>query len=272
MAQTKSKPGTGASAEGAPETPKLAHGQTHFGFQSVAPQSRQDLVNDVFAKVAERYDLMNDFMSGGMHRLWKDAMIDWLAPPKSGRRFDAIDVAGGTGDIAFRIAEAAPGAHVSVCDINPQMIAEGRKRARNRAGAERLCFSVANAEQLSFPDRTFDAYTIAFGIRNVTDIDAALREAFRVLKPGGRFLCMEFSEVRIPGLDAAYDFYSMTAIPAIGKAVTGDGAPYRYLVESIRRFPNQEIFAGMIEDAGFARVKHRDLSGGIVAMHSGWRI
>jgi demethylmenaquinone methyltransferase/2-methoxy-6-polyprenyl-1,4-benzoquinol methylase len=247
--------------------------RTHFGFHEVAEGDKQGLVNEVFAKVAERYDVMNDLMSAGLHRAWKAAMVDWLAPPKSDRDYRVLDVAGGTGDIAFRlVAAAGRGTRVTVCDINEAMLAVGRARAV-KGGHDHACrFVTGNAEDLPFPDKNFDAYTIAFGIRNVTHIERALAEAYRVLKPGGRFLCLEFSTVDLPGLDALYDAYSFTAIPAIGKAVTGDGAAYRYLVESIRKFPDQGKFARMIADAGFARVSHRSLSGGIVALHSGWRI
>ncbi len=246
--------------------------QAHFGYRNVDASEHQGLVNEVFSKVASRYDVMNDLMSAGVHRLWKDAMIDWLAPPQGERRFDVVDVAGGTGDVAFRIATASPQAHVTLCDINANMLTEGRSRARGLPFRKRLNFAVGDAAGLGFPDRSFDAYTIAFGIRNVTHIDKALEEAYRVLKPGGRFLCLEFSDVQIPGLDTLYEAYSMTAIPAIGKAVTGDGAPYRYLVESIRKFPNQNMFKRLIEAAGFERVSFRSMSGGIVAMHSGWRL
>jgi demethylmenaquinone methyltransferase/2-methoxy-6-polyprenyl-1,4-benzoquinol methylase len=244
-----------------------------FGFRQVAENDKQGLVNEVFSKVAERYDQMNDLMSGGLHRLWKDDFVSWLNPPKGNRPFRVIDVAGGTGDIAFRIARAGgSGTHVTVADISPDMVAEGRKRA-SAGGLLGVCdFTVANAEALAFPDGSFDAYTIAFGIRNVTHIDKALAEAYRVLKPGGRFLCLEFSRVDVPGLAALYDAYSFTAIPAIGKVVTGDGQPYRYLVESIRTFPDQEKFKAMIERAGFSRVRYRNLTGGVVAMHSGWRL
>ena len=247
--------------------------RTHFGFQEVAEGDKQGLVNEVFAKVAERYDVMNDLMSAGLHRAWKAAMVDWLAPPKSARAFDVLDVAGGTGDIAFRIVDAAGrGTRVTVCDINEAMLAVGHQRAK-KSGHDHACrFVTGNAEDLPFPDKSFDAYTIAFGIRNVTHIDRALAEAYRVLKPGGRFLCLEFSTFDLPGLDVLYDAYSFTAIPAIGKVVTGDGAAYRYLVESIRKFPDQERFARMIATAGFGRVSHRSLTGGIVALHSGWRI
>jgi demethylmenaquinone methyltransferase/2-methoxy-6-polyprenyl-1,4-benzoquinol methylase len=244
-----------------------------FGFRQVPEADKQGLVNDVFAKVAHRYDQMNDLMSGGLHRLWKDDFVTLLAPPRSSQKFHVLDMAGGTGDIAFRIARASgSGTKVYVCDISPEMIAEGGERAAREGLTERCHFSVGNAEALAFPDRSFDAYTIAFGIRNVTHIDKALVEAFRVLKPGGKFQCLEFSHVDVPGLDRLYDAYSMTAIPAIGKAVTGDGAPYRYLVESIRTFPDQQRFAEMIREAGFERVEHRSLTGGIVAIHWGWRI
>jgi demethylmenaquinone methyltransferase/2-methoxy-6-polyprenyl-1,4-benzoquinol methylase len=210
-------------------------------------------------------------MSAGIHRLWKDDFVTMLNPPRSNRPFRVLDVAGGTGDIAFRIlAAGGAGTEVTIADISPEMVAEGRKRAA--AQGTRITFTVGNAEALAFPDGHFDAYTIAFGIRNVTRIDAALREAFRVLKPGGRFLCLEFSQVEAPLLRSLYDSYSFTVIPAVGKAVTGDGQPYRYLVESIRTFPDQESFAQKIRDAGFARVSYRNLTGGVVAIHSGWRI
>ena len=246
---------------------------THFGFQNVDEAEKQARVNDVFSKVAARYDLMNDLMSGGLHRAWKDAMINAVSPPKSSKPFHHLDVAGGTGDIAFRLLKAGgPGCQVTLCDINPEMIAEGRVRAKKDGFSRNVTFSVGNAESLPFEDKSFDAYTIAFGIRNVTHIDKALEEAYRVLKPGGHFLCLEFSHVEVPGLDTLYDAYSFTAIPAIGKVVTGDGQPYRYLVESIRKFPEQDEFLGMIADAGFGNVKYQNFTGGIVALHSGWRI
>ena len=247
--------------------------RAHFGFQDVDEAEKQGRVNDVFSKVAGKYDQMNDLMSGGLHRLWKDDMVTWLNPPRGDRSFDVLDVAGGTGDISCRILTAGgKGTTTTLCDINPAMIAEGRTRARRQGHLKRCRFSVGNAEALPFPDASFDAYTIAFGIRNVTHIDKALSEAQRVLKPGGRFLCLEFSQVTVPGMDALYDAYSFTAVPAIGKVVTGDGQPYRYLVESIRKFPNQEIFEDMMCEAGLANVKHRNLSGGIVALHSGWKV
>jgi demethylmenaquinone methyltransferase/2-methoxy-6-polyprenyl-1,4-benzoquinol methylase len=244
-----------------------------FGFRRVAETEKQGLVNEVFSKVAERYDQMNDLMSAGLHRLWKDDFITQLAPPRGATPYHVLDVAGGTGDIAFRIARAGgKGTHVTVADISPEMVGEGRKRAIAEGLMGSCYFTVGNAESLGFPDKTFDAYTIAFGIRNVTHIDAALKEAYRVLKPGGRFMCLEFSQVDVPLLDKIYDAYSFTVIPAIGKVVTGDGHPYRYLVESIRTFPKQEKFKAMIEEAGFVRASYRNLSAGVVAIHSGWRI
>ncbi len=247
--------------------------EVDFGFRKVAEDDKQGLVNEVFSKSAARYDQMNDLMSGGLHRLWKDDFVTMLNPPVSDRPFRVLDVAGGTGDIAFRIAErGGRGTHVTIADISPEMVAEGRKRAAAEGRLDKCDFTVGNAEQLAFPDRSFDAYTIAFGIRNVTHIDRALAEAWRVLKPGGRLLCLEFSHVDVPGMDKIYDAYSFTVIPAVGKVVMGDGQPYRYLVESIRTFPDQEKFKSLIEEAGFSRVSYRNLTGGVVAIHSGWRI
>ncbi len=248
--------------------------KTSFGFAEIAEEDKQPRVNAVFDSVAGRYDLMNDLMSGGLHRLWKATLIDMLSlPRRSTRCFRLIDVAGGTGDITLRFLDRSrPYGHATLCDINPAMVEQARARVAAAGHGDRTEVTVANAERLPFDDRAFDAFTIAFGMRNVTRIDAALGEAFRVLKPGGRFLCLEFSTVKMPGLDALYDAYSFTAIPALGKLVTGDGAAYRYLVESIRRFPSQRRFAGMIEAAGFERVTFRNLSGGIVAIHSGWRL
>lgn len=244
-----------------------------FGFRQVNEGEKQGLVNEVFSKVAERYDQMNDLMSGGLHRLWKDDLVAMLNPPRGQARFDHLDVAGGTGDVAFRVLRAGgPNVQVALADISPEMVGEGRKRAETDGLLGRCRFTVGNAESLAFPDMSFDGYTIAFGIRNVTHIDKALAEAYRVLKPGGRFLCLEFSQVDVPLLDKFYDAYSFTVIPAVGKAVTGDGHPYRYLVESIRTFPKQYDFKSMIEDAGFANVSYRNLTGGVVAIHSGWRI
>ncbi len=244
-----------------------------FGFRDVPTGDKQRLVDDVFAKVAARYDLMNDRMSGGLHRLWKDAMVAWLSPPRaSSIPYRVLDVAGGTGDIAFRIAERSRSAVVTVADINNDMLAVGEKRADERKLGDRVSFVEANAETLPFASGAYDAVTIAFGIRNVPRIDKALSEAHRVLKPGGRFLCLEFSAVDVAMLDKVYELYSFNVIPKMGEWVLGDPQPYQYLVESIRKFPNQARFAAMIEKAGFKRVTHRNLSGGIAAMHSGWKL
>jgi len=246
---------------------------THFGFRDVPLGDKQTLVNEVFHSVASRYDLMNDLMSAGLHRVWKDIMIDALNPPRSEAPFALLDVAGGTGDIAFRAAKGAgSGFHATVCDINPDMLAVGRERAVKKHLDDRVSFVEGNAEALDFPDRAFDAYTIAFGIRNVPRIDLALAQAFRVLRPGGRFLCLEFSTVDVPGLDRLYDLFSFKVIPPLGRMVTGDAESYQYLVESIRKFPRPNAFAEMIRGAGFSRVTWQTLSGGIVALHSGWRL
>jgi len=244
-----------------------------FGYRRVAEDEKQDLVNEVFSKVADRYDQMNDLMSAGLHRFWKDHLVAMLNPARGAQSFEVLDVAGGTGDIAFRIAQAGgSGTKVVVADISFDMVSEGRRRSLDLDQTNRCMFTVCNAERLAFPDRRFDAYTIAFGIRNVTHIERALDEARRILKPGGRFLCLEFSTVDIPLLDKLYDAYSFAVIPAVGKVVAGDGHPYRYLVESIRKFPTREKFLKMLERAGFENVTCRSLSGGIVAIHSGWRI
>ncbi|MBL4600978.1 MAG: bifunctional demethylmenaquinone methyltransferase/2-methoxy-6-polyprenyl-1,4-benzoquinol methylase UbiE [Rhizobiaceae bacterium] len=247
---------------------------TSYGFETVSDGEKQPLVNDVFYKVAERYDVMNDIMSAGMHRLWKDAMVASLAPPRKGRPdWRSIDVAGGTGDIAFRIVETGNRAiHTTVLDINSAMLAVGETRAEKRGLSEQVDFVEGNAEKLPYEDNSFDAYTIAFGIRNVPKIQTALEEAFRVLKIGGRFLCLEFSEVEMPILDKVYEQWSLHGIPKVGKMVTGDGEPYQYLVESILKFPNQELFASMLREAGFARVDYRNYTGGIAALHSGWKL
>jgi len=253
--------------------PNSGGDETSFGFQSVAAADKQGLVDQVFDRVARRYDLMNDLMSGGLHRLWKDALVAWLAPPRKTRLgYQVLDLAGGTGDVAFRIAERAPDADIVVADVNPEMLAVGSSRAGAARQPMRLEFVEANAEGLPFSDARFDAVTIAFGIRNVPRIELALREAFRALKPGGRFLCLEFSSVDVPLLDRAYELYSINVIPALGRLVVGDRAPYKYLVESIRTFPNQARFSKMIAGAGFSRVEFRNLSGGIAAIHSGWKI
>jgi demethylmenaquinone methyltransferase / 2-methoxy-6-polyprenyl-1,4-benzoquinol methylase len=247
---------------------------THFGFRQVPLGDKQALVDDVFHSVAGRYDLMNDLMSAGLHRAWKDVLVTAVNPPKTGdREFALLDVAGGTGDIAFRVADAGNHAtRATVADINHAMLEVGRARAAERGLDDLVTFVEGNAEALPFPDRAFDAVTIAFGIRNVPRIDRALSEAHRVLKIGGHFLCLEFSAVDVPGLDAIYDAYSFNVIPAIGRAVTGDAEAYRYLVESIRRFPRPEAFAGMMRTAGFGRASFQRLTGGIVALHSGWRL
>lgn len=245
--------------------------ETDFGFASVPLPEKQSRVDRVFRSVAARYDLMNDVMSGGLHRLWKDRLVAMLRIP-SARPFELIDVAGGTGDVAFRAAKASRAARVTVLDINPDMLDIGRRRAARWDFADRLVFVEGNAEALPFPDGAFDAYTIAFGIRNVPRMAAALAEAFRVLKIGGRFLCLEFSAVTLPGLDRLYDLYSFNVIPALGRAVVGDAESYRYLAESIRVFPRPQEFAAMLSAAGFARVSYRSMTGGIVALHSGWRL
>ena len=246
---------------------------THFGFRDVPLGEKQALVNDVFHSVASRYDLMNDLMSMGLHRVWKDIMINALNPPRADTPFAMLDVAGGTGDVAFRAAKAAgSGFRATVCDINSDMLKVGRERAAVRHLDDRVSFVEGNAEALAFSDRHFDGYTIAFGIRNVPRIDLALREAYRVLRPGGRFLCLEFSTVDVPGLDRIYDLFSFKVIPPLGRAVTGDAESYQYLVESIRKFPKPGAFAEMIRGAGFSRVSWQSLSGGIVALHSGWRL
>jgi demethylmenaquinone methyltransferase/2-methoxy-6-polyprenyl-1,4-benzoquinol methylase len=244
---------------------------TDFGFRAVPLREKQGRVDEVFRSVARRYDLMNDLMSAGLHRAWKDVLVTMLHPPKA-RPLRHLDVAGGTGDVAFRVLEAGgPQTHVTVLDINGDMLGVGRERAGERFRG-RIDFVEANAEALPFPERSYDAYTIAFGIRNVPRIEAALAEAHRVMKRGGRFLCLEFSKVDVPGLDALYDAYSFNVIPRLGEAVAGDAESYRYLVESIRRFPAPAAFTRMIEAAGFRRVSHRRLTGGVVAIHSGWKI
>jgi demethylmenaquinone methyltransferase / 2-methoxy-6-polyprenyl-1,4-benzoquinol methylase len=243
-----------------------------FGFREVPEAEKEKLVHEVFSSVAARYDLMNDLMSGGVHRLWKDAMVEWLNPQPG---WHVLDVAGGTGDIAFRIADAARAhggeAEITVCDINADMLNEGVRRAA-AMGEKHIEWICGDGEALPVPDCTMDAYTIAFGIRNFTHIQKALEEAYRVLKPGGRFLCLEFSRVDAPGLDALYERYSFSVLPKLGEMVAQDAESYRYLAESIRCFPPQKQFAKMIEKAGLSRVKIRNMTGGIAAMHSAWRI
>jgi len=242
---------------------------THFGFQTVGEDEKAGMVHGVFSNVASNYDVMNDAMSMGIHRVWKDAMMDWLAP-RDGQRL--LDVAGGTGDISFRFLRRAPGARATVLDMTESMLIEGQKRAEAESFADRLNWIVGDAMALPFEANSFDAYTISFGIRNVTRIGDALSEAFRVLRPGGRLMVLEFSQLPHEGLQKLYDLYSFNVIPRMGQAIAGDRDSYQYLVESIRKFPDQEIFAGMIRAAGFEQVKYRNLSMGIAALHSGWKI
>jgi demethylmenaquinone methyltransferase/2-methoxy-6-polyprenyl-1,4-benzoquinol methylase len=243
-----------------------------FGFRDVPEGQKEGLVREVFSSVASKYDLMNDLMSAGVHRLWKDVFVEWLNPQPGWR---SLDVAGGTGDIAFRIADTARArggeADIIVCDINEAMVNEGVRRA-DAKDERAIQWLTGDAECLPFADASMDAYTIAFGIRNVTHIDRALAEAHRVLRPGGRFLCLEFSRVEVPGLDTLYDAYSLNVLPRLGAMVAGDAEAYRYLAESIRRFPPQTKFAKMIAQAGLSQVKVRNLTGGIAAMHSAWKI
>jgi len=244
----------------------------HFGAREVPLEDKQSLVDDVFHSVARRYDLMNDLMSFGLHRAWKNALVTAVNPPKNSP-FAHLDIAGGTGDVAFRVIErGGPQIRATVCDINAAMLEIGRERAAARSLGDAITFAEANAEALPFADKSFDAVTIAFGIRNVPRIERALAEAYRVLRIGGKFACLEFSAVDVPGLDRLYDFYSFNVIPALGRAVTGDAESYRYLVESIRRFPSPQAFAAMVRTAGFGRVTFQSMSGGIVALHSGWRL
>ncbi|MFK8253412.1 bifunctional demethylmenaquinone methyltransferase/2-methoxy-6-polyprenyl-1,4-benzoquinol methylase UbiE [Ancylobacter terrae] len=246
---------------------------THFGFRTVPLGDKQRMVDEVFHSVARRYDLMNDLMSLGLHRAWKDALVSKLRPPRSDRPFALLDVAGGTGDVSFRTVEAGgPNVTATVADINAGMLEVGRERAEARGLSDRVAFVEANAEDLPFPDRSFDAATIAFGIRNVPRMDKALAGMRRVLKPGGRCFVLEFSRVDVPGLDAIYDAYSFRVIPGLGRMVTGDAESYRYLVESIRRFPSPEAFGEMMKAAGFSRVGWTAMTGGVVALHAGVRL
>ncbi|TGD67372.1 bifunctional demethylmenaquinone methyltransferase/2-methoxy-6-polyprenyl-1,4-benzoquinol methylase UbiE [Tabrizicola sp. WMC-M-20] len=244
-------------------------GTTHFGYQTVAEGDKAGMVHGVFTRVASKYDIMNDLMSGGVHRLWKDAMMDWLAP-RPGQRL--LDVAGGTGDVAFRFLTRAPGANAVVCDLTESMLVAGRQRAEADSMADRLGWVVGDAMALPFESNSFDVYTISFGIRNVTRISDALSEAYRVLRPGGRLMVLEFSRIPNDLMQKAYDLYSFNVIPRMGQIVAGDRDSYQYLVESIRKFPDQETFATMIRQAGFEQVKYRNQTMGIAALHSGWKL
>lgn len=250
-------------------SPMTEENTTHFGFQTVPEADKAGMVHGVFTNVASKYDIMNDLMSGGMHRLWKDAMMDWLAP-RAGQRL--LDVAGGTGDVAFRFLTRAAESQAVVLDMTESMLISGRQRAEAGQMAERLDWVVGDAMALPFADNSFDVYTISFGIRNVTRVQDALREAHRVLRPGGRLMILEFSRIPNDLAQWVYDKYSFNVIPAMGQVVAGDRDSYQYLVESIRKFPDQETFASMIRMAGFDLVKYRNLTMGIAALHSGWKL
>ncbi len=242
---------------------------THFGFQSVPESEKASRVRGIFGNVASKYDLMNDVMSGGVHRIWKAAMMDWLAP-RSGQRL--LDVAGGTGDISFRFLKRASGAHATVLDLTSEMLDEGKLRAEAAQLGGSLDWVVGDAMALPFADNSFDVYTISFGIRNVTRPQDALNEAFRVLKPGGRLMVLEFSQIPNDLLQWVYDRYSFNVIPNMGKLIANDHDSYRYLVESIRKFPDQETFLGMVRKAGFENAKYRNLTMGVACLHSSWKI
>ncbi|MBY6167337.1 bifunctional demethylmenaquinone methyltransferase/2-methoxy-6-polyprenyl-1,4-benzoquinol methylase UbiE [Pseudooceanicola nitratireducens] len=242
---------------------------THFGFETIPEEDKAGKVRGVFSSVASRYDVMNDVMSLGIHRVWKDAMMDWLAP-RAGQKL--LDVAGGTGDISFRFLRRAGSGHATVCDLTESMLVEGRKRAEAEQMGASLDWVVGDAMALPFPDSSFDVYTISFGIRNVTRPQEALNEAYRVLKPGGRLMVLEFSQIPTPALQWAYDRYSFNMIPAMGQMIANDRDSYQYLVESIRKFPDQDTFLGMVRDAGFEQAKYRNLTLGVAALHSGWKI
>lgn len=242
---------------------------THFGFETVPEADKAGRVQGVFSSVASKYDIMNDVMSGGIHRIWKDAMMDWLAP-HAGQKL--LDVAGGTGDIAFRFLKRAGSGHATVLDLTEPMLIEGRKRADAAKMADSLDWIVGDAMALPFEDNTFDVYTISFGIRNVTRPQEALNEAFRVLRPGGRLMVLEFSQLPNPAMQKAYDLYSFNVIPRMGKLIANDYDSYQYLVESIRNFPDQDTFLSMLVAAGFENAKYRNLTLGVAALHSGWKI
>lgn len=242
---------------------------THFGFETVTESEKAGRVQGVFGSVASRYDIMNDVMSGGIHRVWKDAMMDWLAP-RSGQKL--LDVAGGTGDIAYRFLKRAGQGHATVLDLTEEMLVEGRKRAEASQMVDQLDWSVGDAMALPFPDNSFDVYTISFGIRNVTRPQDALSEAFRVLRPGGRLMVLEFSQIPNPAMQWAYDRYSFNLIPLMGQLIANDRDSYQYLVESIRKFPDQDMFLNMVRSAGFENAKYRNLTAGVACLHSGWKI
>ena len=242
---------------------------THFGARQVPEDEKAGMVRNLFSDVANKYDIMNDVMSVGIHRIWKEAMMDWLAP-RPGQKL--LDVAGGTGDVSFKFLKRAGYGHATVCDLTEGMLVEGRKRAEAAAMAEQLNWVVGDAMALPFEDNTFDVYTISFGIRNVTRPQEALNEAFRVLRPGGRLMVLEFSQLPNPMMQKAYDLYSFNVIPRMGQIIANDRDSYQYLVESIRNFPDQETFLGMVREAGFENAAYRNLTMGIAALHSGWKI
>lgn len=242
---------------------------THFGFQTVPESEKAGRVQGVFNSVASKYDIMNDVMSMGIHRIWKEAMMDWLAP-RAGQQL--LDVAGGTGDISFRFLERAGRGHATVLDLTEPMLIEGRKRAEAGTMVDSLDWVVGDAMALPFEDNSFDVYTISFGIRNVTRPQEALNEAYRVLRPGGRLMVLEFSQIPNPAMQWAYDRYSFNVIPPMGKLIANDADSYQYLVESIRKFPDQDTFLEMVRTAGFGNAKYRNLTMGIAALHSGWKI
>ena len=242
---------------------------THFGFETVPEAEKAKKVQGVFTSVASKYDIMNDVMSLGVHRIWKEVMMDWLAPRPSQK---LLDVAGGTGDISFKFLKRAGFGHATVLDITENMLIEGRKRAEANQVLDSLNWVVGDAMALPFADNSFDVYTISFGIRNVTCPQEALNEAFRVLRPGGRLMVLEFSQIPVPLAQKAYDFYSFNVIPRMGKLIANDRDSYQYLIESIRKFPNQETFLSMVRQAGFENANYRNLSLGIAALHSGWKI
>ena len=247
----------------------MTENTTHFGFETVNEADKKGRVQGVFTSVASKYDIMNDVMSVGIHRIWKQAMMDWLAP-RAGQKL--LDVAGGTGDVSFKFLERAGSGHATVCDITESMLIAGRTRAEAAAMSDSLDWVVGDAMALPFEDNTFDVYTISFGIRNVTRPQEALNEACRVLRPGGRLMVLEFSQLPNPMMQAAYDAYSFNVIPQMGKVITGDRDSYQYLVESIRKFPDQDTFLEMVKTAGFENAKYRNMSMGIAALHSGWKL